>query len=244
MIKFRELDASDIEVRVNQATERGVSLLLYKDARCDMRILDETVGAENWDCSYTDIAGKLFCTVGINCGEGTYSNWIYKQDVGSPSNMEPGKGEASDAFKRACFKWGIGRELYTAPFIWIPANKLSRLERRDNGKWACYDRFTVKRVKIAKGTIRELSIADENGTVVWGNPFKELKAEKEQKQASRFARIAELKKEALGLGITEQGIKSWLDSRFGKPMKEFTDAEINETEEYLNVLIRDRKSLQ
>lgn len=242
-IKFRDLTADEIEVRVAQANEKGCSLLLFKDARADMRLLDETVGAENWDCSYQEIGGKLFCTVGINCGEGTFSNWVYKQDVGTPSNMEASKGEASDAFKRACFKWGSGRELYTAPFIWVPADKLKRLQSRGNGKYACYDRFKVKRIKTVKGTIKELSIVNEDGVMVWGNPFTEAKAEKQEKAASRFAKVSELKKEALSAGIKEAGIKSWLDNRYGKPMKDFTDAEIAETEAYLQGIINDARKL-
>lgn len=108
MINFRNLEADDIEVRVQQVTEKGVSLLLFKDARCDMRILDKTVGHENWDCEYQKIGDGLFCTVGIRCLlESGETSWVYKQDIGTKSNMEPEKGEASDAFKRACFKWGM-----------------------------------------------------------------------------------------------------------------------------------------
>lgn len=245
MIEFRELTASDVEIRIGQCSEKGASLLLYKDARCDMRILDESVGPENWDCAYTEIAGKLFCTVGINCGEGTYTNWVYKQDVGVPSNMESEKGEASDAFKRACFKWGIGRELYTAPFIWIPAEKLKKLRRNERtGKWQCYDRFTVKRMKVADGKIANLAIANENGVLVFGNPYDDLKAEKAEKRAGKFARIAKLKKTALQLGIKEEGIKSWLDVTFGKPMKDFDSFEIEKTEKYLQGLVDDAVELR
>lgn len=244
MISFRDLTADDVEVRVQQASEKGVSLLLYKDARCDMRILDETVGAENWDCQYSEIAGKLFCTVGINCGEGTYTNWVYKQDVGVPSNMEAEKGEASDAFKRACFKWGIGRELYTAPFIWVPADKLKRFRQNErSGKWQCFERFHVKHMTVKDGKIDKLSIVNEKGVLVFGNPFDDLKAEKEKARSGRFSKVSELKQEALGLGIREEGIKAWLDSSFGKPMKQFTDEEIRETEEYLQGLINDKKAL-
>lgn len=122
MDQFRLLRADEIECRVGNVKEGGaggVSLLLYKDARCDMNILDEQVGPENWQRKHELIDGQLFCSVGI------YSEsrgcWIWKQDVGVESRTEAEKGRASDAFKRACFNWGIGRELYTAPFIWINA---------------------------------------------------------------------------------------------------------------------------
>lgn len=245
MIKFRYLTAEDVEVRVQQATEKGVTLLLYKDARCDMRILDETVGPENWDCQYSEIAGKLFCTVGINCGEGTYTNWVYKQDVGVPSNMESEKGEASDAFKRACFKWGIGRELYTSPFIWVPAEKLARLRKNErSGKWQCFDRFRVKRMTVQDGRIGELSIVNEKNVLVYGNPFEELKAEKAESRKNRFAKVSELKTKAIEIGIKEEGIKAWLDVTFGKPMKEFTAEEIRQTEDYLAARISDMEQLR
>ena len=171
MIEFRPLKAEEVECRVGQCSEKGVSLLLYKDARCDMTLLDEVVGPENWDCSYESIDGKLFCTVGIRCSpEGSYHDWVYKQDTGTPSNMEAQKGEASDAFKRACFKWGIGRELYTAPFIWVHADKCNIKPGR-NGKPQCYDDFRVTELEVDSGQIVKLTICNmsRKGVVVYGN---------------------------------------------------------------------------
>lgn len=115
MKQFRALTADDIECRVSTVSDKGCSLLLYKDARCDMKILDETVGPENWKRSHELINGNLFCNVSL-WDEGK-KEWVTKQDVGTESYTEKEKGQASDAFKRACFNWGIGRELYTAPFI-------------------------------------------------------------------------------------------------------------------------------
>ena len=48
--QFRTLTAREIECRVAQIGKNGngLSLLLYKDARCDQAILDETVGPMNW----------------------------------------------------------------------------------------------------------------------------------------------------------------------------------------------------
>lgn len=162
-IAFRSLDASDVEVRVAQASEKGCSLLLYKDARCDMRILDEAVGAQAWSCKYERIGDTLFCSVGIQSD----GEWVWKQDCGIPSNMESEKGEASDAFKRACFKWGIGRELYTAPFIWVP-KELCNIGKNRNGKSACYDRFRVIDMAVADGAISSLEIMnDTTGKVVY-----------------------------------------------------------------------------
>lgn len=115
-MQFRRLTADEVEARVGAVSKTGLTLLLYKDARCDMRVLDETVGAENWQREHYECKGNLFCRVGINCD----GSWVWKSDCGTESRTEAEKGEASDSFKRACFNWGIGRELYTAPFIWIP----------------------------------------------------------------------------------------------------------------------------
>ncbi len=117
----RLLNADEIECRVSYINEKGVSLLLYKDARVDQKILDETFGAFGWKRSHQCIDGNLYCTVEVFDREAGV--WVSKQDVGTTGFAEKEKSQASDSFKRACFNWGIGRELYSAPFIWIPADK-------------------------------------------------------------------------------------------------------------------------
>ena len=116
-MKFRTLKAEEIDVRVGNAFSWGYSLLLYKDARCDMNILDETVGSESWQRDHKEIKGNSYCGVDIFNEE--KEQWICKWDCGTESNTEKEKGEASDSFKRACVNWGIGRELYTSPNIAI-----------------------------------------------------------------------------------------------------------------------------
>ena len=166
-IEFRPLTAEDVEVRVSQVTQNGVQLLIYKDSRVDMRLLDETVGPENWQCEYQSIDGKLFCGIGCRFGDG---NWVWKWDTGTPSNMEAQKGEASDAFKRAGFKWGIGRELYTAPNIWVPRDKCKKIREGRNGKEQCYDDFHVTEMAVEDGRIVMLQICNNTnkGVVVYG----------------------------------------------------------------------------
>ena len=162
-MKFRPLRADEIEVRVQSIKEKGVILLLYKNARCDMNILDETVGAENWQREHYECKGNLFCRVGIRCADG----WIYKSDCGAESNTEKEKGEASDSFKRACVNWGIGRELYTAPFIFVKAGDV----QISNGK--TYDRFLVGKIRTENGKIVGLSIHNETlkkRVFVWQDP--------------------------------------------------------------------------
>lgn len=144
-MNFRTLNADEIECRVARANERGAQLLLYKDARCDMNILDETVGAANWQRKHEEHRGNLFCSVGINVN---YTDsvgcerWIWKEDAGAESNTEAEKGHASDSFKRACVNWGIGRELYTAPLIWVPG-----CTEEVRGKWVCRKNFTVSAIE-------------------------------------------------------------------------------------------------
>lgn len=158
MDRFRLLTAADIEVKVKQVKKNGAVLLLYKTARTDMDILDETVGPENWTNDYREIKGNLYCGIAIRDG----NTWTWKWDCGIESREDDEgnqkKGEASDAFKRAGFRWGIGRELYTAPFIWVPAEKMNIQENNDRCK--TYDTFVVE--KIAFDENRRIS-----GLSIW-----------------------------------------------------------------------------
>lgn len=169
MIQFRPLRADEIECRVSTVSEKGASVLLYKTARTDMDLLDETVGPMNWQRTHQIIEGNLYCTISIWDDE--KKQWVAKQDVGTESNTEKEKGQASDSFKRAGFCWGIGRELYTGPFIWIGASDCKIAEGR-NGKLACYDNFKVDHITIEDGVITALRITNEskNGKVVFTFP--------------------------------------------------------------------------
>lgn len=151
-LKFRQLRADEIDCRVAQIKENGLTLLLYKDARCDMNILDETVGAMNWQRHHG--RENANCTVSIY--DQDKKMWVSKEDTGTESNTEAEKGLASDSFKRACFNWGIGRELYTAPFIWVKNDKCEITSR--NGKPACYDKFEVLSIAYKDGRISDLEI--------------------------------------------------------------------------------------
>ena len=159
MCKFRDLRADEIECRVQSVKEKGLILLLYKDARVDMNILDETVGSARWQREHYECKGNLFCRVGIcldtKKGDAIFPEWVWKSDCGTESNTEAQKGEASDSFKRACFNWGIGRELYTSPFIFIKAENCNIT----NGK--CYDKFSVEKIKIENKVITGLAIRND-----------------------------------------------------------------------------------
>lgn len=124
--KFRTLRVDEIELRVGVQTETGASLLLYKDSRCDMNILDEAVGPTNWQRRHA--RENANCIVSI--WDDRKEQWIDKEDTGTESKTEAEKGLASDSFKRACVNWGIGRELYTAPFIWCKMADLPQRTRK------------------------------------------------------------------------------------------------------------------
>jgi len=167
MNEFRVLKADEIDVRVQQVLNNGdkynAILLLYKDARCDMNILDETVGITNWQRSHDVVKGNLYCTVSIY--DEDKNIWVYKQDVGTESNTESEKGEASDSFKRACFNWGIGRELYTSPFIYIDLNKNEVDTSKGKPKLKSSVIFAVKEITYENRRIKDLVIVDRYNKV-------------------------------------------------------------------------------
>lgn len=173
-MKFRLLNADEIDCRVSTVSEKGLSLLLYKDSRVDMNLLDETVGPMNWQRSHT--RDNANCIVSI--WDDTKSQWVSKEDTGTESFTEKEKGLASDSFKRACFNWGIGRELYTAPFIWVMASNVKLIDK--NGKKSTYDKFKVKSIGYNdSGVINALEIvnAQTNKTVY---QFKSSEPEQEK----------------------------------------------------------------
>lgn len=161
-LNFRLLNADEIDCRVGTVTDKGCSLLMYKDARVDMRLLDEVVGPMNWKREHQLINGNLFCTVSIR--DNSTGEWVSKQDVGVESQTEKEKGQASDAFKRACFNWGIGRELYTCPFVWINLNE-NEWKIGVNGKKSPRVKFNVKDIQYKDGKVSYLCIVDEGGKV-------------------------------------------------------------------------------
>lgn len=157
-LRFRTLRPDEVECRVASISEKGLSLLLYKDARVDQNVLDETVGIMNWKREHQMIGDRLYCTVSV--WDPDKKQWISKQDVGTESYTEKEKGQASDSFKRACFNLGIGRELYTAPFIWIKSPDCRIVEK--SGKKACYDKFRVTEMDVNNGIITALEIRNDS----------------------------------------------------------------------------------
>ena len=167
MKPIRKLRADEVELRAAQcgltrSNKPYATLLIYKDARVDQRILDETFGPMNWQREHQIIDGRLYCTVSIWDAE--KGLWISKQDVGTESNTEKEKGQASDSFKRACFNWGIGRELYSAPKIVLYLNDGEYY--MDGNKVKMTATFYVRSIGYDNdGNISELAVSDNDGNI-------------------------------------------------------------------------------
>ena len=181
MRAFRLLTKSEIECRIAEISkyDKSATLLLYKTARTDAALLDEVYGPERWQNDFKILDGKLYGGIGIKFGD----EWIWRWDCGTESNMEAEKGQASDAFKRAGFKWGLGAELYTAPKINVPASKCNIKEY--GGKFRCYDNFEVEKIEYTKsGNISALRIKNTStGVTAFDMAAKEEPAEQPPEQA-------------------------------------------------------------
>lgn len=190
---FRLLRPDEIDCRVSMVKKNGVGLLLYKDARCDQNILDETVGPMNWQRHHS--RDNANCIVSIWDKE--KFQWIEKEDTGTESNTEKEKGLASDSFKRACFNWGIGRELYTAPFMWVSPKDLKNF---DGAK--CYDRFKVIGIEYDGRRIAQVTVENEaNGNIL---TFGEAARRKEEVKGQTIGKI---KAAALAKVCEEKGVE-------------------------------------
>ncbi|MEI6821028.1 MAG: hypothetical protein WCL51_03775 [Bacteroidota bacterium] len=203
-MKFRNLKAEEIDVRVDRISEKGVWLLLYKNARVDMALLDEVVGPENWQRTHSVINNNLFCNVSI--WNDKINQWVMKQDVGVESMSAKEKGEASDSFKRTCTNWGIGRELYNAPKIFVVCETLD-----DKGKFKLKKSWQFSDIKVSyiktseTKEIEELAISDKDGTIVFSNMGKSYKkidpSEKDEVELDINAKLNKPQRESIKLRI-------------------------------------------
>lgn len=220
MRSFRLLTADEIECRIARQTNAGVQLLLYKTARTDYAVLDESVGCANWQCDYKEVDGKVYCGIGIKMD----NEWIWKWNCGSESNMEAEKGEASDALKRAGFAWGIGTELYSAPFIWLKPDKFTADE-----KGRCTDRFKV--VEIGYDDQQRINRLEIDNTTKHINAFS-FGGQQKKDRTFDIKVIMELaKKKDMQNVFTAEGIV--MKSGNVKPYSELTDEEWARAKEQL-----------
>lgn len=174
---FRALKPEEIDCRIGTINERGLTLLLYKDARVDMDILDETVGPKNWKREHS--RDNANCVISI--WDDDKKEWVGKEDTGVESNTEKEKGLASDSFKRSGVNWGIGRELYSAPFIYITSD-MCTISKNDKNKYTCKESFIVKSIEYDdKRKIKALTINSEyygNEKEVFVYPKKKMSTKK------------------------------------------------------------------
>ena len=193
MEEIRLLSKEDIEVRVAQTLAGNnkvrVNLLLYKNARVDMKIMDELFTPMGWKRTHKLIGDRLYCCVEVYNPE--TKEWICKEDVGVESNTEAEKGQASDSFKRACVNWGIGRELYTAPKITIELNE-NEYTKDQNSRIKVWAYFSVKSIGYdpKTRTITSLEIQDKFGNVRFSMNGSVQQSQSEPSQAVKARRAA------------------------------------------------------
>lgn len=217
-MKFRELNTEEIDVRIGQVGDGYITLLLYKNARVDMDILDETVGSENWQRRHYEVKGNMYCSVGIKTG----AEWVWKDDCGTESNTEKEKGESSDSFKRACVNWGIGRELYTAPKIYIKCEtECKTVNGKNVYKVKYYTSFKVDSIEIKDKIITGLKISGYN------------RQSKEWEQLFKFGNNGGNKGNTLPEKVKEEEEKpltyeeaKLLKMRDGRTLEELSDIEL------------------
>lgn len=228
-MEFRTLRADEIDCRIQSVSKGkngvGAIVLLYKDARVDMNMLDEVVGAMNWKRQHEVIDGNLYCTVSIRNPE--TGDWISKQDVGTESNTEKEKGQASDSFKRACFNWGIGRELYTAPLTWVSLDNAEYVEQ--NGKYKSYLKLRVSHIEYdEKRSINKLVIVDTAGKIRFHYNNLTPKEERVKKHWDDLVERAKAKT------ITEVELFKHAKERFNvAKVSQLKDTEINQLREWI-----------
>ena len=199
------VNAQDIDFRVQSINKGGyATILAYKDARYDMRILDEVAGVGLWQKDYKIIDGNLYCGIGIYVE--ALQQWVWKWDVGVESNTEKEKGQASDAQKRAGFAWGIGRELYDFPLIQVKLNANEFEVRADGRAQQTYNlklrdwNWTIERDD--NGKILNLVATDQNGEI----RFQSGKTAKPMVTTASKPKVAASPKSSPSMGATEEQI--------------------------------------
>lgn len=215
---MRLLRADEIDCRVASVKDKGFTLLLYKNARVDMQMLDEEYGQMGWKRSHQEIDGRLYCTISVY--DHDKNEWVSKQDVGTESYAEKEKGQASDSFKRAGFNWSIGRELYTAPFIWISDTKYIKDKK-------VYERFKVKEIEYDRHrNISHLVIVDSksNEKYKYSNTVDDKPDEKLYNQMFKLIKVKNKGEEAV----------EYISKEFKKnSSKDMTKQEVEKTIEWL-----------
>lgn len=239
-MEFRTLQPDEIELRVGMANAKGFSLLLYKDSRCDMALLDETVGSLNWKREHS--RDNANCIVSV--WDDAKKEWVSKEDTGTESQTEREKGLASDSFKRACVNWGIGRELYTAPFIWVSGHVENDQRARSGFK---ADQKYVGGLKVSaieyteKRTIKKLVIEDADGEIAYSFGVKRNKTEKKKAEPKPVEEpkpmtisVEHAKEIKDGLEETDSNVSAFLSLFQAKSVDEMYEAQYEKAMQMLD----------
>jgi hypothetical protein len=197
-----------------------------------MRILDEVFGILGWEREHQVIDGNLYCTIRV--WDEQHNRWVSKQDVGTESMTEKEKGQASDSFKRACFNLGIGRELYSSPFIWIKLNPDEINSSNGKARLNFGVEFHVKEIEYSQSSreITRLVIVDKKGTVrftmgkVVNIPNKDTQTPKNQNKSVTGVLTADQLEALFTLGAKIKydtaKVKAQTNKKFGKDPKDLT----------------------
>ncbi|WGM54828.1 putative Rad52/22 family double-strand break repair protein [Fusobacterium phage vB_FnuS_FNU4] len=213
ILNFRTLKASEIDVKPQTVKETGFSLLLYKNARVDMELLDEVVGPLNWQRKHN--RDNANCIVSIY--DEDKKVWVEKEDTGTESFTEKEKGLASDSFKRACFNWGIGRELYSAPFIWI--NESKYITKSNNGKLGLNSKFYIKSIEYENRNIIHLEVVDSKNNLVFKYEKELSEKEKKEKAIKMITEILADKDDGIINGVLNKYKKNSLKDCTNEELK-------------------------
>lgn len=228
---FRDLKPNEIDVKPQTIKENGISLLLYKNARVDMDILDEAVGCTGWQRKHS--RDNANCIVSIY--DEDKKIWIDKEDTGTESFAEKEKGLASDSFKRACVNWGIGRELYTSPFIWVSDKNYiydtGKKDKYNNPIYSTREKFKVLDIEITDKTITKLTIGDSKNNVV----YTFYKNNKEQFPKFKFERDDVIEKIKNKIGDNMENLEKVLNSYEVKGLKDMTDEQLEDCRTKLKI---------
>lgn len=238
---FRGLRPDEIDVRVGSITSKGVSLLLYKDARCDMNILDEVFGVLGWQRDHRVINDNLYCGIGVwNEKE---KQWIWKWDCGIESRADGDgnekKGEASDSFKRAGFNIGIGRELYTGGFIFVPCET----KAKQSGKgYELANAYQFNGAYVSHIEYKETEFKREIvGLIIKDSKGKELFTKKGQVVENGEVTDSEkikLLKLAEKAGVTKNDVFKFVEDNLKKEFETINKAEYDRLNVYYQKLVK------
>ena len=211
-IKFPLLTKEDIEVRIGQFNQdkTKASLLLYQDARCGMKYLDQVVGVNKWQKKYYEVRGLVICSLGIY--DEDLQQWLWKDDTGTAGSIEEEKSVISDSFKRCCVCWGLARELYSSPNIWVEIKSK-------------YDKFYVKSITYNENReIKTLEIENEKHEIVFSYP-KNLKVSNNATTTQNNATQPQENNRAKYITIIQAHEKFYQPQRFKEWLKRMTGSE-------------------